>query len=74
MEQAWRAHPDTWRLGAVSIAGSTGHIAIATASGSIRIQRRYAGGEGVIAYSSSKVLLSSDGTLLAAEGDTFNYQ
>jgi len=62
-------------LGAVSIAGSTGHIAIATASGSIRyFNADTLVEEGVIAYSSSKVLLSSDGTLLAAEGDTFNYQ
>jgi hypothetical protein len=55
---------------ALSIAGGTGQIAIATASG--RIVYFNAGTlaqEGVIPYTSNQMLMSSDGSVLAAVGD-----
>lgn len=53
-----------------SIAGSNGSIAVATASGRIvYFDASTLTQEGVIPFSASQVLLSSDGSLLAAAGD-----
>lgn len=53
-----------------SIAGSSGSIAVATASGRIvYFDASSLTQEGVIPFSASNVLLSSDGSLLAAAGD-----
>jgi hypothetical protein len=58
-----------------SIAGSTGHIAIATASGSILyFNADTLAQEGTVPYSSSKVLLSSDGSMMTAAGDMIDRQ
>jgi hypothetical protein len=58
-----------------SIAGSTGHIAIATASGSILyFDANTLVQEGTIPFSCSRVLLSSDGSVLAAAGDVLDAQ
>lgn len=56
-----------------SIAGSNGSIAVATASDRIVFfDANTLTQEGVIPFSSSQVLLSSDGSLLAAAGDEFD--
>jgi hypothetical protein len=56
---------------ALSIAGGTGHVAIATASGRIvYFNADTLAQEGVIAYTSAQMRMSSDGSVLAAVGDT----
>lgn len=64
--------PRYFDYGAVSsIAGSNGSIAVATASGRIvYFDASTLTQEGEIPYPASTVLLSSDGTVLAAAGDT----
>lgn len=53
-----------------SIAGSTGSVAVATASGRIvYFDASTLTQQGVVAFPASRVLLSSDGSLLAAAGD-----
>jgi hypothetical protein len=68
--------PRYFDLGSVwSIAGSSGLIAVATASGSIvYFDAGTLAQEGAIPFSASKVLLSSDGSVLAAAGDEVDFQ
>lgn len=63
--------PRYFDYGAVwSIAGSSGYIAVATASGSILyFDANTLAQVGTIADSASKIMLSSDGSVLAAAGD-----
>jgi putative Ig domain-containing protein len=58
-----------------SIAGATGRVAIATAKGTIfYLDPSTTTIEGTIAFSSSKLELSSDGTVLAAAADENDFQ
>jgi hypothetical protein len=63
-------------LGAAwSIAGGTGRVAIATASGQILFfDPAVVTPEGTIKFSSSKIAMSSDGTVLAAAADNLDSQ
>jgi hypothetical protein len=52
-----------------SVAGGTGHFAVATATGSVLyFNTATLAQEGQLAFPTSKVVLSSDGTVLAAQG------
>jgi len=56
-----------------SVAGGTGHFAIATASGTILyFNSSTLAQEGTIAFAAQKIVMSADGSLLVAQGASFS--